>query len=81
MTEQTPADAYIESCLIDLSKQLTAAQKRIGQLEKGFRDLLIFDTLGIPEKAIVKACLLGAIDENGLYCFVPDSALEKKANG
>jgi len=33
MTEQTPADAYIESCLIDLSKQLTAAQKRIVELE------------------------------------------------
>lgn len=33
MAEQTPADAYIESCLIDLSKQLTAAQKRIVELE------------------------------------------------
>jgi hypothetical protein len=33
MTEQTPADAYIESCLIDLSKQLTAATRRIEILE------------------------------------------------
>lgn len=33
MTEQTIQEAYIESCLIDLSKQLTAAEKRIEALE------------------------------------------------
>jgi len=38
MTEQTPADAYIESCLIDLSKQLTAAQNRIKALEAAIFD-------------------------------------------
>ena len=33
MTKQTPAEKYIESCLIDLSKQLSAAKARIEQLE------------------------------------------------
>jgi len=75
MTKQTPAEAYIESCLIDLSKQLTGAEKRIEQLEKGFRDILTLDDPMLM-KMIVKSCLTGAIDEQGKYCFVPPSALE-----
>ena len=37
MTEQTSQDAYVESCLIDLSKQLTAAENRIETLEKALQ--------------------------------------------
>jgi hypothetical protein len=40
MTEQTAADAYIESCLIDLSKQLTVAEHRIEGLERALRTLI-----------------------------------------
>ena len=50
MTEQTPQDAYIESCLIDLSKKLTAAEKRNKELEAALyaiqsydRDTLCYD--------------------------------------
>ena len=50
MTEQTPQDAYVESCLIDLSKQLTAAEKRNKELEAALyaiqsydRDTLCYD--------------------------------------
>jgi len=39
MTEQTPQDAYMERCLIDLSKQLTAAEKRIAELEAALRKI------------------------------------------
>lgn len=39
MTEQTPQDAYIESCLIDLSKKLTAAEKRNKELEAALREI------------------------------------------
>ena len=39
MTEQTPQDAYIESCLIDLSKKLTAAEERNKELEAALREI------------------------------------------
>jgi hypothetical protein len=83
MTEQTPQDAYMERCLIDLSKQLTAAEKRIAQMEKGFRDILgtkceLEHESMILIRIIAKACLVGAIDANGAYCFVPEGSWEKK---
>jgi hypothetical protein len=80
MTEQTPADAYIESCLIDLSKQLTAAQKRVKELEKGFRDTLTLDDPMLMHM-IAKACLTGAIDDQGKYCFMPPAVLGEKKDG
>lgn len=72
MTEQTSAEAYLESCMIDLSKQLTAAEKRIEQMEKGFKDILSLDNADTLVRMIAKACIAGAIDQNGKYCFVPE---------
>ena len=77
MTKQTPGEKYIESCLIDLSKQLTAAKGRIEQLEKGFLNILTLDDPMLM-KMIAEACLTGAIDKDGKYCFVPPFALEGK---
>ena len=77
MTEQTPGEAYIERCLIDLSKKVTAAEKRIKQLEKGYQDLLTLDDPMLM-KMIAKACLAGAIDAEGKYCFVPPFSLGEK---
>jgi hypothetical protein len=83
MTEQTVQEAYMESCLIDLSKQLTASEKRIAQMEKGFRDILgtkcqLEHESMILIRIIAKACLVGAVDESGSYCFVPEGSWEKK---
>ena len=46
------------------------AADRIEQLEKGFVDILSQQPLDLPVAMIAKACLVGAIDKNGKYCFV-----------
>jgi len=56
------------------------AADRIEQLEKGFRDILTLDDPMLM-KMIAKACLTGAIDADGKYCFVPPSALGEKKDG
>jgi len=48
------------------------AADRIEQLEKGFVDILSQQPLDLPVAIIAKACLVGAIDKNGKYCFVGD---------
>jgi hypothetical protein len=53
------------------------AADRIEQLEKGFRDILALDDPMLM-KMIAKACLTGAIDDQGKYCFVPPFALGEK---
>ena len=54
--------------------QIEAAD-RIEQLEKGFLNILTLDDPMLM-KMIARACLTGAIDEQGKYCFVPPFALE-----
>ena len=49
---------------------LEEAANRIEQLEKGFVDILSQQPLDLPVAMIAKACLMGAIDKNGRYCFV-----------
>ena len=56
---------------------MDAAADRIEQLEKGFRDILTLDSPMLMQM-IAKACLTGAIDADGKYCFVPPSALGEK---
>jgi hypothetical protein len=58
---------------------------RIKQLEKGFRDIIDMapkvdssSEFAFAALAISKATLVGALDKDGKYCFVPNSALEKK---
>ena len=46
------------------------AADRIEQLEKGFVDILSQQPLDLVVAMIAKACLVGAIDKNGKYCFV-----------
>ncbi len=46
------------------------AANRIEQLEKGFVDILSQQPLDLIVAMIAKACLVGAIDKNGKYCFV-----------
>jgi len=53
------------------------AADRIEQLEKGFSDILTLDDPMLM-KMIAKACLTGAIDDQGKYCFVPPFALGEK---
>ena len=53
------------------------AADRIEQLEKGFRDILTLDDPMLMQM-IAKACLTGAIDDQGKYCFVPSAALGEK---
>jgi len=48
------------------------AANRIEQLEKGFVDILSQQPLDLPVAIIAKACLVGAIDKDGKYCFVGD---------
>jgi hypothetical protein len=52
-------------------------KSRIEQLEKGFRDILTLDDSMLMQM-IAKACLTGAIDDQGKYCFVPPAALGEK---
>jgi len=56
------------------------AADRIEQLEKGFRDILTLEDPMLMQM-IAKACLTGAIDDDGKYCFVPDAALGEKKDG
>jgi hypothetical protein len=58
---------------------------RIKQLEKGLRDIVDMapkvdssSEFAFAALAISKATLVGALDKDGKYCFVPNSALEKK---
>ena len=53
------------------------AADRIEALEKGFRDILTLDDPMLM-KMIAKACLTGAINDQGKYCFVPPVALGEK---
>ena len=53
------------------------AADRIEQLEKGFSDIFTLDDPMLM-KMIAKACLTGAIDDQGKYCFVPPAALGEK---
>jgi hypothetical protein len=46
------------------------AADRIEQLENGFVDILLQQPLDLVVAMIAKACLVGAIDKNGKYCFV-----------
>ena len=62
--------------IIQSPLQLEAAD-RIEQLETGFRNILIQND-PIFMQMIAKACLTGAIDEQGKYCFVPPFALGEK---
>mgnify|MGYP003642265339 CR=1 FL=1 len=48
------------------------AADRIEQLENGFVDILSQQPLDLVVAMIAKACLVGAIDKNGKYCFVGD---------
>jgi hypothetical protein len=50
---------------------------RIEQLEKGFREILTLDSPMLMQ-IIARACLTGAIDADGKYCFVPPFALGEK---
>jgi hypothetical protein len=61
------------------SVALSECAARIELLEKGLCDILIFDDPMLM-RMIAKACLTGAIDDEGKYCFVPPVALEG-ANG
>ena len=56
---------------------LNEAKNRIEQLEKGFRDIRTLDDPMLMQM-ITKACLTGAIDDQGKYCFVPPAALGEK---
>jgi hypothetical protein len=58
--------------------ELNEAANRIEQLEKGFRDILESNEDALIMSFIARACLNGAIDAQGRYCYVPFSALEKK---
>jgi hypothetical protein len=49
----------------------------IENMEKGFRDILTLDDPMLMQM-ISKACLTGAIDADGKYCFVPPFALGEK---
>ena len=58
---------------------------RIKQLEKGLRDIVDIASkvnssaeFAFAALAISKATLVGALDKDGKYCFVPNSSLEKK---
>jgi transcription antitermination factor NusA-like protein len=58
---------------------------RIKQLEKGLRDIVDMapkvdssSEFAFAALAISKATLVGALDKDGKYCFVPNSALEEK---
>ena len=55
------------------------AADRIEQLEKGFYDIIALDD-AMFMSVIARACLTGAIDAQGKYCYVPYSVLEKKKN-
>jgi len=59
--------------------KLREARLRIELLEKGLCDILILDDPMLM-RMIAKACLTGAIDDEGKYCFVPPVALGD-ANG
>jgi hypothetical protein len=59
------------------SANIIAAADRIEQLEKGFREILTLDSPMLMQ-IIARACLTGAIDADGKYCFVPPFALGEK---
>ena len=56
----------------NMEEKLSLAADRIEQLEKGFVDILSQQPLDLVVAMIAKACLVGAIDKNGKYCFVGD---------
>ncbi len=56
----------------ELAADIRKLTERIEQLEKGFVDILSQQPLDLPVAIIAKACLVGAIDKNGKYCFVGD---------
>jgi len=58
--------------LVKYNEVLGERERRIDQLEKGFVDILSQQPLDLPVAIIAKACLVGAIDKNGKYCFVGD---------
>ena len=60
-----------------VAETMAEAKARIEQLEKGFRDILTLDDPMLMQM-IAKACLTGAIDDQGKYCFVPPAALGEK---
>jgi hypothetical protein len=76
--------AYVGAVSED-RKAAHEAADRIEQLEKGFVDILSQQPLDLLVAMIAKACLVGAIDKNGKYCFVGDlkivdgKALKEKA--
>ena len=65
---------------------ISAAVDRIEMLEKGFRDILSLTSADITSpdmlvRMVATACIVGAIDHDGKYCYVPHSickALEGK---
>jgi hypothetical protein len=62
------------------------AADRIEMLKKGFRDILSLTSADITSpdmlvRTVATACIVGAIDHDGKYCYVPHSickALEGK---
>jgi hypothetical protein len=70
-------DDLVKRLRRDLASGLSAsigdteeAADRIEQLENGFVDILLQQPLDLVVAMIAKACLVGAIDKNGKYCFV-----------
>ena len=72
-------DEYDELCQ-EAAACIEAQDKRVAQLEKGFKDILSLDNADTLVRIIAKACIVGAIDQDGKYCHVPENALtgEKK---
>ena len=60
--------------------RIEAQDKRVAKLEKGFKDILSLDNADTLVRIIAKSCIVGAIDQDGKYCHVPENALagEKK---
>lgn len=56
----------------ELAADIRKLIARIEQLERGFVDILSQQPLDLLVAIIAKACLVGAIDKNGKYCFVGD---------
>ena len=63
--------AYV-GAVSDDRKAAREAADRIEQLQRGFVDILSQQPLDLLVAMIAKACLVGAIDKNGKYCFVGD---------
>ena len=73
---ETGADGILYTAI----NRIEALDKRVAQLEKGFKDILSLDNADTLVRIIAKSCIVGAIDQDGKYCHVPENALagEKK---